>query len=58
MLEPNNVDRLISSQAIDDYNTINYISCGFEDGYIMLLNSRNANVLVKCITLQYTKTTD
>ena len=58
ILAPSNVARLISSQATTEISVMNYISCSFEDGYILLRNDRNDAVTVKSITIQYTKTTD
>lgn len=58
ILAPSNVARLISSQATTETSVMNYISCSFEDGYILLRNDRNDAVTVKSITIKYTKTTD
>jgi microcystin-dependent protein len=55
---PVNIGRIISSEAISDISSMNYISCTFDSGYIKMLNLCNMTISVKCLTLKYTKTTD
>lgn len=55
----NSIKAIINSKATNDGGTnYNFIACNTDQTYVQVLQTRNASIVVRYLTLEYTKSTD
>ena len=55
----NSIKAIINSKATNDGGTnFNFIACNVDQTYVQVLQTRNVAIVVRYLTLEYTKTTD